>query len=89
MQVDHHDIYAEFPDMRPAIDALRKCHPRFSHLFSQYQRLTGQVEDLEEHDMPVSDHTLEYMKKHRVKLKDELFHLLTAFQAGQQFQNQA
>ena len=88
MQIDHHDLYQEFPDLRHAIDTLRKCHPRFSHLFSQYQRLTGQVEDLEEHDMPVSDHTLEYMKKHRVKLKDEIFNLLSAFQAGQQYQAQ-
>jgi uncharacterized protein len=38
--------------------------------------------------MPVSDHTIEYMKKHRVKLKDEIFHLLMAFKAGEQFQAQ-
>jgi uncharacterized protein YdcH (DUF465 family) len=89
MQVDHHDLYREFPDMRPGIEVLKKCHPRFAHLFSQYQRLTGQVEDLEEHDIPVSDYTLEYMKKHRVKLKDELFHLLMAFKAGQESRFQA
>ncbi len=86
MQVDNHDLHHEFPDMCDAIDVLKKCHPRFSHLYSQYQRLTGQVEDLEVHDMPVSDYTMEYMKKHRVRLKDEIFHLLTAFKAGQQSQ---
>jgi len=32
-------------------------------------RLTGKVEDLEEHDMPVADFTLEDMKKARVKLR--------------------
>lgn len=88
MHIEHHDLYTEFPDFRLAIDALRKTHPRFSHLFSQYQRLTGQVEDLEEHDMPISDYTLEYMKKHRVKLKDEIYQLLTAFRIGEQTHSQ-
>ena len=39
---------------------------------------------LEEHDMPIADFTLEDMKKQRVKLKDEIYHLLLAFRAGQQ-----
>jgi uncharacterized protein YdcH (DUF465 family) len=51
-------------------------------MFAQYNRLTGKVEDLEEHDMPVGDFTLEDMKKHRVKLKDHLYELLLAFQVG-------
>ena len=33
--------------------------------------------------MPVADFTLEDMKKQRVRLKDELYHLLLAFRAGQ------
>jgi uncharacterized protein YdcH (DUF465 family) len=36
--------------------------------------------------MPVADFTLEDMKKARVKLKDEIFHLLQAFRAGQKHQ---
>jgi uncharacterized protein YdcH (DUF465 family) len=83
MQVDHHDLYSEFPDMRDAIDVLRSSTPYFSRLFGTYNRLTGRVEDLEEHDMPVSDFTLEDMKKHRVKLKDEIYQFLLAFRAGQ------
>ena len=83
MQVDHHDLYTEFPDMRQAIDALKQSHAQFSRMFAQYTRLTGKVEDLEEHDMPVADFTLEDMKKHRVKLKDHLYELLLAFEVGQ------
>jgi uncharacterized protein YdcH (DUF465 family) len=33
--------------------------------------------------MPVADFTLEDMKKARVKLKDEIYHLLMAFRVGQ------
>jgi hypothetical protein len=83
MQVDHHDLYSDFPEMRDAIDVLKGGNAHFARLFATYHRLTGKVEDLEEHDMPVADFTLEDMKKQRVKLKDELYHILLAFRAGQ------
>lgn len=84
MKVDHHDLEQDFPDMKDAIAVLKSGNAHFSTLYATYNRLTGKVEDLEEHDMPVSDFTLEDMKKQRVKLKDELYHLMLAFRAGQQ-----
>lgn len=84
MQVDHHDLHQDFPEMTDAINALKAGNAHFAKLYASYQRLTGKVEDLEEHDMPVADFTLEDMKKQRVKLKDELYHLLLAYRAGQQ-----
>jgi uncharacterized protein len=84
MQVDHHDLHHDFPEMNDAIDALNGGNAHFAKLFDSYHRLTGKVEDLEEHDMPVADFTLEDMKKQRVKLKDELYHMLLAYRAGQQ-----
>lgn len=84
MQVEQHDLHHEFPDMQDAIGVLRQSNARFSRLFDSYNRLTGKVEDLEEHDMPVADFTIEDMKKQRLKLKDELYHLLLAFRSGQQ-----
>jgi uncharacterized protein YdcH (DUF465 family) len=85
MKVDHHDLYTEFPDMQDAIDALKVASAHFAGLFGRYDRLTGKVENLEEHDMPVADFTLEDMKKARVKLKDEIYQLLLAFRAGQKY----
>lgn len=84
MQVDHHDLHHEFPELKDAIDALKAGNTHFSRLYDSYHRLTGKVENLEEHDMPVADFTLEDMKKQRVKLKDELYHILLAYRAGQQ-----
>ncbi|SDH66192.1 YdcH family protein [Propionivibrio dicarboxylicus] len=83
MHVDHHDLQHEFPEMQDAIVALRHSNPMFERLYATYNRLTGKVEDLEEHDMPVDDFTIEDMKKHRVKLKDDLYHLILAYRAGQ------
>ncbi|HEX6733194.1 MAG TPA: DUF465 domain-containing protein [Azonexus sp.] len=84
MQVEHHDLYQEFPEMKDAIDVLKAGNAHFSRLYASYNRLTGKVEDLQEHDMPVADFTFEDMKKQRVRLKDELYHLMLAFRAGQQ-----
>ena len=84
MHVDHHDLYQEFPEFKEAIDVLKERNPFFARQFASYNRLTGKVEDLEAHDMPVADFTIEDMKKQRVKLKDELYHLLQAFRAGQE-----
>ncbi|MFH1658529.1 MAG: hypothetical protein FD131_3817 [Rhodocyclaceae bacterium] len=84
MQVDHHDLYQEFPEFKDGIDALKTSNAYFARQFASYNRLTGKVEDLEEQDMPVADFTIEDMKKQRVKLKDEIYHLLLAFRAGQQ-----
>ena len=83
MYVEHHDLQHEFPDMQDAIVALRRDNAMFARMFASYNRLTGKVEDLEEHDMPVDDFTIEDMKKHRVKLKDDLYHMILAYRAGQ------
>ncbi len=85
MQVDQHDLHHDFPEFHDAIQALKTGNAHFAKLFASYNRLTGKVEDLEAHDMPVADFTMEDMKKQRVKLKDELYHMLLAFRAGQQF----
>lgn len=84
MHVEHHDLHHEFPEMSDAINVLRNGNPLFSRLYMTYERLTGKVEDLEEHDMPVDDFTIEDMKKHRCKIKDDLYHLMMAYRAGQQ-----
>lgn len=84
MQVEHHDLHHEFPELGDAIHALKVGNNHFAKLFATYHRLTGSVENLEEHDMPVSDFTLEDMKKERLRLKDYLYHMLLAYRAGQQ-----
>lgn len=87
MQVDHHELHKEFPDMQDAIAGLKNANAHFAALFARYNRLTGKVEDLEEQDMPIADFTIEDMKKQRVKLKDEIYYLLLAYRAGQSNKN--
>lgn len=87
MQVEHHELHQEFPDLCDAIDGLVRAHSHFTNIFARYNRLTGKVENLEEHDMPVADFTLEDMKKQRVKLKDEIYYYLLAYKAGMSHSN--
>ena len=84
MHIEHHDLHHEFPEMHDAISTLRSANPMFARMYATYHRLTGKVEDLEEHDMPVDDFTIEDMKKHRVKLKDDLYNMMMAYRTGQQ-----
>ena len=84
MHIEHHDLHHEFPEMHDAISILRSANPMFARMYATYHRLTGKVEDLEEHDMPVADFTIEDMKKQRVRVKDDLYHLMLAYRSGQQ-----
>jgi uncharacterized protein YdcH (DUF465 family) len=69
--------------MADAIDAMKAASGYFAGLVARYNRLTGKVENLEAHDMPVTDFTMEDMKKARVKLKDDIYQLLLAYRIGQ------
>lgn len=82
MQVDHHDLHHEFPEHGDAIRMLKTRHQHFSRLFDEYHVVTKEVERLEENNLPVGDFTVEDMKKKRIKLKDELYQMIVAFQAG-------
>lgn len=84
MQVDHHDLLSEFPEMADALAVLKAGNAYFARSLAQYESLTGRVEGLESRDMPVGDFAIEEMKKQRVRLKDELYHFLLAYRAGQQ-----
>ena len=84
MQVDHHDLHSEFPEFNDAIHALKTGNAHFAKLFASYHRLTGKVEDLEAHDMPIAHFTMEGMEGRRVQLEDGLYLMLLAFRSGQQ-----
>ena len=71
MQVEHHELHHEFPEFIDAMQVLRKSDSYFLQLFDEYHKLTHQVENLEEEDVPVYDFTIEEMKKKRAMLKEK------------------
>jgi uncharacterized protein YdcH (DUF465 family) len=78
MVVEHHDLVHEFPELRDKIHTLKTSNAHFAKLFDEYHVATREVERLEGEGVPVADATLEAKKKHRLKLKDELYAMLKA-----------
>jgi uncharacterized protein len=76
MTVPHHALMDEFPEYRDRIDQLFTENGHFARLREHYDRLTTQIEALEDDGMPISDEELEKLKFKRLQLKDELYELL-------------
>ena len=81
MHVEHHDLDHEFPKLHDVMHALTTQNDRFRELYGEYNRLTEEIERLEEADVPVSDFTIEELKKKRVRLKDQIYHMTIGYQA--------
>jgi uncharacterized protein len=73
---ESHDLMHEFPEFRDRIAVLRRNDATFSRLMDGYDQLDAQIRELEELGSPVTDETIEDLKKQRVGLKDQLYNLL-------------
>jgi uncharacterized protein len=82
MQVEHHDLHHEFPELGEQMTTLKTSNAHFAKLFAQYHEMTNEVEKLETNDVPTDDVTFEDLKKKRAKLKDELYQMLIAAKSG-------
>lgn len=75
---EHHDLHHEFPDHRERIHELKMNDAHFRNLMEQYDEVNTKVERLEQEGEPVTDETLEELKKQRLHLKDEIYQYLVA-----------
>ena len=82
MHVDHHDLDHEFPKLHDVIEELKAHNEKFRTMVDEYDRLTGEVENLEENGLPVGDLAIEEMKQLRVRLKDRIYHMAIGYRAG-------
>jgi len=77
MSVEHHNLHHEFPELNDRIHALKMSDPYFRRLFEEYEELTRSIEKMEDEVTPVATRTEEEAKVRRVRLKDELYRMLT------------
>lgn len=77
MPTEHHPLIKDFPELRERIHAL-KGDSHFSRLQRAYEELDKRVVRIEERIEHTSEDELERLKVERVRLKDELYRLLTA-----------
>lgn len=74
---EHHPLIRDFPELKDRIHTL-KLQPHFSKLAQVYEDLDKKITRAENRVENYSDSELEALKLERVKLKDDLYRLLTA-----------
>lgn len=79
MLLQQHDLHHEFPEHRDEINALKTSDGHFSKLYDEYHEVNRQVQEIEEHDVPINDFEFEVLKKQRLRLKDELYAMIRAY----------
>lgn len=73
---DKHDLVHELPEFRERIHELKVSNRHFAKLFDEYDELDHQIRRGETQVEVHSDEFMEELKKKRLALKDELFHML-------------
>lgn len=71
-----HDLEADFPEHRVAIDRMRASNATFAGLAARYDDVSREVVRLEANAIPTDDLTFENLKKERAKLKDDIYSIL-------------
>ncbi len=78
MHTEHQDFITEFPELREVITTLKESNPHFAKLLEEFSTLTAEIEHIERNDAANGSVTLEELKKNRLAIKDELYHMATA-----------
>jgi len=79
MHVEEHDLEHDFPTLRQTIADLRASNPDFAALAARFDDVNGQILELERGDMPIGDLAFEEMKKERLRIKDQLYAMLSTY----------
>lgn len=77
MTLEHHPLVKEFPEFKELIHELKANDPHFKQLLDEYDSVDHEVIRYEQKVEGVCDEHLEEVKKKRLKLKDEIYDLLT------------
>lgn len=72
-----HALNREFPELAAVIARLKETDLHFAHLLKQHDAVDDQITKDEMGVAPMGDTALESLKKQRVHLKDELYHMAT------------
>lgn len=73
-----HQLTEEFPQMTDQIHALKQSNTHFSRLVDEYHVLNQNIYQAESDIEPTDDFNLKTMHKKRMRIKDEIYAILTA-----------
>ncbi|ABS69116.1 YdcH family protein [Xanthobacter versatilis] len=72
-----HELAADFPEYAEKIQALKLSDAHFAKLSEAYHEVNRQVHRAETDVEPTGDAEIEALRRERVRLKDELFAILS------------
>lgn len=73
----HHTLAEEFSEHLDKLHDLKMNNPHFVKLHSQYDRTNEEINKIEAQIEASSDDFLEDLKKNRLRLKDEIYAMIT------------
>lgn len=68
-----------FPEFRETIQELRENNPHFAKIFEEHEILNKKINELEQNPVNLINDSIEKLKRQKLKLKDEMYHLLSTF----------
>lgn len=72
-----HELAEEFPERAEKIHEMKTGNAHFAKLFDEYHEINRAIHRAETNIEPTDDFHMEEMRKQRMRLKDELFGMLT------------
>ena len=75
---ENHSLLSEFPEFKPAIDALKHSDSTFAADAQRYDELDKEIRELELNNAPIDDEAMHGMKQQRAALKDSLYERIKA-----------
>jgi uncharacterized protein len=72
-----HELTDEFPEETVLITRLIKTNYLFRRTAGRYHAVNRQIFRIESEEEPTADEVLERLKKERLKLKDQIAHMLS------------
>lgn len=76
--MEKHDLIHEFPEHRDRIHDLKVGDNHFRRLFDNYHEVNGEIHRIESGVENTEDAVLTQLRVERLRLKDELFALISA-----------
>lgn len=73
-----HELHEEFPQFAGKISEMKQANAHFARLADEYHEVNRRVHRAETLVEPLDDLTETELRKTRARLKDEIWHLLSA-----------
>lgn len=71
-----HPLTEEFPEFEAKIHEMKVENEHFKKLFEAYDEVDHEIYRIESDAEPASDETVNQLRINRLRLKDELYHML-------------